>query len=156
MSGTLVRMPLDDGSAAPPIPGVDLATRPAIVAFFYKVTCPVCEMTAPKAAAFERAYPGVPVGVGQDPPERLERFSRDRGLAFASVADVAPYGISAAYGVQVVPTTVLIGEGRVLRTVESWDRDGLNELSRAVARITGLPYAEVSHPADGLPPFRPG
>jgi peroxiredoxin len=148
-------MPLDDGSQAPPIPGTDLA-RPATVAFFYKVTCPVCEMAGPKVAAFDPAYPGVAVGVGQDPPERLDRFSRERGLGFASVADLPPYEISSAYGIQVVPTTILIGEGRVLRTVESWDRDGLNELSRQVARITGAEYVEVSNPADGLPAFRPG
>jgi hypothetical protein len=40
--------------------------------------------------------------------------------------------------------------------VESWDRDGYNRMSLRLSELTERPYAEVSTPADGLPPFRPG
>jgi len=43
-----------------------------------------------------------------------------------------------------------------MRTVESWDREALNEVSGALAEVSGLPYAPISNPGDGLPPFRPG
>lgn len=144
------------GATAPPIPGVGIDHCPLAV-LFYKVTCPVCQMAAPKVDAFERAYPGRIVGVGQDPPEALEGFSREFGMGFRSVTDLAPYEASDAYGIEVVPTLVLIGEGGIVEdVVQSWDRDGLNRASRRLAELTGGGYAPISDPGDGLPAFRPG
>jgi thiol-disulfide isomerase/thioredoxin len=147
--------PLAPGSAAPDVPGLDLGAGPSALVF-YKVTCPVCQMTAPKLQAFERAYPGRLVGIGQDPEEALERFGEEFDLDIAHEADPAPYPLSSAYGVRVVPTVFLVRDGRVLDVVESWDRDGLNELSARLAELTDSPYAEISKDGDGLPPFRPG
>jgi len=148
--------PLALGSPAPSVSGVDFAAGPTVV-FFYKVTCPVCQLAAPKVERFEKAYPGRIVGVGQDPPDRLDSFGREFGMAFPSVPDTEPYDLSNAYGTRVVPTAFLVDEsGNVDRVVESWDREGLNELSRRVAELTGLSYATISDPTDGLPSFRPG
>src|ERR1700736_6395878 len=62
-TGTLERVePLAVGSPAPPIPGVDFSAGPTTV-FFYKVTCPVCQMASPKVQRFEEAYSGRIVGV---------------------------------------------------------------------------------------------
>ncbi|MGH2573099.1 MAG: peroxiredoxin family protein [Actinomycetota bacterium] len=147
---------LSPGVAAPPVPGVEFADGPTAL-FFYKVTCPVCQMAAPKAEAFQRAYPGRIVGVGQDPEEKLGEFDAMYGMTFPRVADLPPYEVSEAYGIRVVPTVVLVGrDGVVLDSVESWDRDGLNGLSKRLADLTGAAYVPISDPADGLPPFRPG
>jgi hypothetical protein len=51
---------------------------------------------------------------------------------------------------------VLDADRRVQDVVQSWDRDGLNLASQKLAELTGLPYAPVADPADGLPAFRPG
>jgi peroxiredoxin len=143
-------------SKAPGIPGVDFEKAPLAV-FFYKVTCPVCQMAAPKVQNFEAAYPGRIVGIGQDPREKLTAFEGEFGLTFPSLVDAPPYAVSNAYGIEVVPTTFLVdGEGTILDTVESWDRDGLNRISEGLAEITGAGYAEISNRSDGLPPFRPG
>jgi peroxiredoxin len=143
-------------SKAPAIPGVNFGTGPQVL-FFYKVTCPVCEMAAPKVQTFESAYPGRVVGIGQDPPEKLTAFEAHFGTTFRSVVDDPPYDVSNAYGIEVVPTTFLVdGEGAILDTVESWDREGLNRISQRLAELTGAGYAEISSPSDGLPPFRPG
>jgi peroxiredoxin len=148
--------PLRPGAAAPRIAGVDLSSRPAAL-FFYKVTCPVCRMSAPKATALERAYPGSMTGIGQDPVAGLEAFSREHGLGFGSIADAPPYPVSDAYGIEVVPTLFVIDDsGMVADAVESWDRAGYERASRALAGLTGAPYVEVSNANDGLPPFRPG
>jgi peroxiredoxin len=148
--------PLAAGSPAPPIVGVDFSAGPTTV-YFYKVTCPVCQMASPKVQRFEEAYSGRIVGVGQDPSEALGAFGQEFGMTFSSVPDVAPYDVSNAYGIRTVPTTFLIGsDSTVLDVVESWDREGLNELSRSLSDLAGAPYAEISEPADGLPPFRPG
>ena len=125
--------------------------------FFYKVSCPVCQMAAPVVQRFEDAYPGRITGIGQDPPEALAGFASRFGMAFASMPDAPPYSVSEGFGILVVPTTFLIdGGGTIVETVESWDRDGLNEVSRRLAQLSGRDYASISAAGDGLPPFRPG
>lgn len=147
---------LPPGSAAPPIAGLPLADGPRAL-FFYKVTCPVCQMAAPHADRFEGAHPGRIHGVGQDPTEQLHAFSSEYGVSFASVADEPPYPVSNDYGIRVVPTLFLVGgEGEVLESVESWAREGFNRVSLRLAELTGRPYRSISEPGDGLPPFRPG
>ncbi|SRR6266536_2265667 len=148
--------PLAAGSPAPAIPGVDFGDGPRVV-FFYKVTCPVCQMAAPNVQRFEEVYPGRIVGVGEDADQEIGAFGQRFGLTFPSVPDLPPYELSNAYGIRSVPTTFLVGsDGVVMRTVESWDREALNEVSGALAEVSGLPYAPISNPGDGLPPFRPG
>jgi peroxiredoxin len=148
--------PLPIGSSAPPIPGIDLSSGPTAL-FFYKVTCPVCQMAAPPARRFEEAYSGHIRGVGQDPEEKLVEFDRTYGLGFPTVADLPPYQVSEAYGIRSVPTTVLVGaDGSILELVESWDREGLNRLSKELAALLDADYVQISEPGDGLPPFRPG
>ena len=147
---------LHPGEPAPPIFGLDFADGPTAL-FFYKVTCPVCQMAAPKAATFGTAYPGRIVGIGQDPPDKLAAFDQQFGLGFRSEAELPPYEASDAYGVRVVPTLFLVGgDGTILRSVESWDRVGFNATSRQMAELSGLTYAPISYPGDGLPAYRPG
>lgn len=144
------------GAPAPPVHGVTFVDGPTAVAF-YKVTCPVCQMTAPKIEALGRAYPGRVVGVGQDPNGELERFGREFGMAVPAVPDLPPYDVSNAFGIETVPTVVLVGaDGTVVDTVVSWDRDGYNRVSARLAELAGAEPVVVSEPSDGLPPFRPG
>ncbi len=62
--------PLQVGDVAPPISGIGFGDGP-VGLFFYKVTCPTCQMAAPPMHAFERAYPGRVLGIGQDPDPKL-------------------------------------------------------------------------------------
>ena len=124
---------------------------------FYKVTCPVCQMAAPKIDALARSYPGRVVGVGQDPPDQLKRFGREFRMDVPAVADLPPYDVSNAYGIETVPTLVVIdGAGAVAEAVVSWDRAGYNRASTRLAELLGVEPVTVSDSSDGLPPFRPG
>ncbi len=145
--------PIAPGAAAPPIPG---AGHTDGVVFFYKVTCPTCQLAAPVAERLSAVAPGRFIGVGQDPPEALNRFAREHRTSFAAVADEPPYELSNAYGVRVVPTLFLIEDGRVVDVVESWDRDGWNRAAQRAAGLSGTAVEPVSREGDGLPPFRPG
>ncbi len=148
--------PVAVGSSAPPVSGVSFGDGP-LALVFYKVTCPVCQMAAPKVDLFERAYPGRVVGIGQDPEEELAAFSREYGMGIRSVADLPPYAASEAYGIESVPTIVLVGEAEVvLEIVEAWDRDGYNRVSARLAGLTGADPAVISDPGDSLPDYRPG
>jgi thiol-disulfide isomerase/thioredoxin len=145
--------PLSVGS---PAPAVDLATDGPTALFFYKVTCPVCQLAAPKVETFERAYPGKIHGIGQDPSDKLAAFSDRFGMTFPSQSDAPDYPLSLAFGIRVVPTVALLSDGVVADLVESWDRERLNGLSRRLAELVDAPFAPISDPGDGLPVFRPG
>jgi thiol-disulfide isomerase/thioredoxin len=147
-------VPIAPGASAPPIEGVPTDGARAIV--FYKVTCPVCQMAAPKIQALADAYPGHVAAVGQDPPERLASFGDEYGMSVVPVTDAPPYDASEAYGVRTVPTAFLVDGGTVVDTVEGWDRAGFNRVAERLAGLTGAPYVPVSDAGDGLPPFRPG
>ena len=148
--------PIAPGADAPAVPDVDFGAGPTALVF-YKVTCPVCQMAAPKVDAMARAYPGRVVGVGQDPPDALERFGRDFGMDVPAVPDLPPFDASNAYGIESVPTLFVIdGTGTVADAVVSWDRDGYNRASGRLAELLGVEPVTVSDPSDGLPSFRPG
>lgn len=148
--------PLTIGDAAPVIPGVMFGDGPCGL-FFYKVTCPTCQLAAPTMNAFERAFPGRVVGIGQDPAPKLERFSEAHDMGIASIEDEPPYAISDSYAVESVPTLFLVGDdGRVIESVGAWDRDGFNRVAAALAELTGAEPVLVSTPGDGRPPFKPG
>ena len=124
---------------------------------FYKVTCPVCRMAAPKIQALADRFPDAVVPLGQDPSERLAEFAGEYGLRQPALPELEPYTVSDAYGVGTVPTLFLVGEdGTVLQTVESWSRDGFNGVAKRLSELTGTAYRPVSEAGDGLPPFRPG
>jgi thiol-disulfide isomerase/thioredoxin len=147
--------PIEPGATAPPVPGTDLEAGASLL-YFYKVTCPSCQISAPVAARYQDAYPGHIVGVGQDPSEKLQVFSRQYGMSFPSVSDPPPYDVSDAYGIRTVPTLVLVNAGTVEDVVEAWDRGGFNRVSGRLARLIGDRPVNVSEDGDGLPPFRPG
>jgi len=148
--------PLEIGDVAPPVPGVAFDDGPRGL-FFYKVTCPTCQLVAPTMRAFEDAFPGRVIGIGQDPKEDLARFTREHAMQIRSIEDAPPYPVSDAYDVVSVPTLFLVGsDGRLLDMVGAWDRDGFNGVAARLAELTGAEAVEVSSPRDGLPDFKPG
>jgi len=148
--------PIASGSDAPPVPGIDLGSGPRLL-FFYKVTCPVCQMAAPVLDAIAESVPGHVVGVGQDPASKLGDFAREYGMmAVPAVEDPPPYAASDAYAVVSVPTLFLIDGGIVTDVVEAWDRDGFNRVAAGLAGLAGVEPVVVSDASDGRPPFRPG
>ena len=143
------------GAAAPPVAGVDVPGPHALV--FYKVTCGVTKMATPAIERLAQAYPGLVVGVGQDPPSDLQAFATEFGLSFPQVADLEPYAASDAYGIQSAPTAIAVdADGTVVAVAESWDRPAWNRLSAVLADLVGRPAVEVSDVSDGLPDFKPG
>jgi hypothetical protein len=147
--------PIQPGTAAPPVPGIDFATGPTAL-FFYKVTCPVCQLAAPIAHSIDQAYPGHVAAVGQDPPDKLAAFDRRYGLGVDGRPDLPPYPLSNAYGIRVVPTLFLIDtRGGVTDVVESWDRDGYGRISKGLADQLAVAPAKLGIPPT-LPSFRPG
>lgn len=117
---------------------------------FFKTTCPVCQMVAPKLTALVAA--GAPLlAVGQDPPAKLQGYAKSHGQHIPTLSEPPPYELSSAFGISVVPTLFVVGEGGIIEdAVASWDRDRWN----GVAGSLGVPA--ISDESDGLPVFRPG
>ncbi len=122
---------------------------PVVLAFF-KASCPVCQMAAPKVAALAEGGARV-VAVGEDPRPTLVAYRDRYGQRVPTVSEPPPYRVSSAYGLVTVPTLFLVGgDGRVLDAVGGWDRERWNRVATAAG---GVP---VSTEGDGLPVFRPG
>ncbi|MGH3369607.1 MAG: peroxiredoxin family protein [Nocardioidaceae bacterium] len=146
--------PLKPGTEAPEVPGAGRTGTRAL--YFYKVTCPTCQISAPVAERFHQRLGDRFVGVGQDPREKLDRFGEELGATFTAVSDEPPYPLSDAYGIRVVPTVFVLEDGKVVDVVESWDRDGWNRVAAKAGELVGEAAEAVSWEGDGLPPFRPG
>jgi peroxiredoxin len=150
---------LAPGDRAPSLDLADAATgesvtdpwrEGAVVLAFFKTTCPVCQMAAPKVQALAETGVRV-VAVGEDPPPEIRAYADRHGQKVTTLSEPPPYAVSDAYALQTVPTLVLVDEdGTVRGAVESWDRDGWNRFAEAAGG------AAVSEEGDSLPPFRPG
>ncbi len=122
---------------------------PVVLAFF-KTTCPVCQMAAPKVQTLADSGVRV-VAVGEDPPAKLASYRDDYGQNVPTLTEPDPYPVSDAFGIDTVPTLFLVDDdGTVRDAVVSWDRDAWNRFAQDAG---GAP---VSEEGDGLPPFRPG
>jgi peroxiredoxin len=126
------------------------ANGPALLAFF-KVTCPVCQMTLP---FLDRIYAaGLPVyGICQDDAEDARDFAREFGLSFPMLLDREEddYPASNAYLISSVPTMFLIErDGSISRVIEGWRKAEIQQLG-AVAG------AQVFRPEDRVPEWKAG
>lgn len=163
-------MPLAVGTRAPAftLPASDgvprslsdlLATGPVLLIFF-KTTCPTCGLAFPVYGELVRRYGEdlAVVAVSQDPLIPTVGWLRDLGFEGLVLDDASDrYAVSRSFGVEVVPTLVLVGaDGAVDQVVPAWDRDAINALAARLGGLYGRLTAPVSTPEDGRPAFKPG
>ena len=123
---------------------------PTVLAFF-KVSCPVCKMVAPMLTKLSEAGVRV-VAVGEDPPDAIKKYNEAEGQRVPALSESEPFDVSAAYGLEAVPTIFYIGQdGEILQAIPGWNRDTWNALAEQAGASEPL-----STPDDGLRPFRPG
>jgi peroxiredoxin len=141
-------LPSVDGGAEVSDPWTE---GPTVLAFF-KVSCPVCKMVAPMLTKLSEAGVRV-VAVGEDPPAAITAYNEQEGQRVTvSLSEGEPYDVSAAYGLEAVPTIFYIAEdGEILQALPGWNRDAWNALAAEAGATEPL-----STPDDGLRPFRPG
>jgi peroxiredoxin len=128
-----------------------LAQGPVLLAFF-KVTCPICQLTFP---FLERLHDpaALPVyGVSQNCEEDTIEFNRYFGVTFPTLFDREDDGFPAsnAYGISSVPTLFLIErDGTIARVIEGWQRKQIEWLG---ARAGVAPI----RPGEKVPEWKPG
>jgi peroxiredoxin len=144
---------LREGSRAPDfqLPRLDggeavlhdlVANGPLLLAFF-KVNCPVCQLTFPFLERLHTAGTIPIYGISQNDADDTREFDKRFGITFPMLLDREDDGFTAsnAFGISSVPTLFLVErDGTVSRAIEGWQK-------KAVEWLGGKA---------GTSPFRPG
>ena len=163
---------LEAGVAAPKIqlPSLDGAqfsldqarAKGPVVAAFFKVSCPVCQLAFPYLERIYKAYSGngkfTLVGVSQNDATDTKKFNREYGVTFPTLLDdTRKYPASNAYGITNVPSIFLISpEGEVELSSVGWSKRDMEELNRRMAEISGVAPVRLFKPGEQVPDYKPG
>ena len=111
---------------AGPIRLGELVTDGPVLLVFVHEDCPTARLVLRRLAATS----GLPVVcIAQEPPEAAARLVRRTGLRYPMLAEPAPFETSSAYGVDGVPTAVLVDrDGTIVDTVVGWDQDAYERM----------------------------
>ena len=129
----------------------DALGRGPVALVFYKGECPTCQFTFPH---IQRIFSRVGEtadwtlwAISEDDPDEARYFKEEFGLGFDVLIDEYPYPVSAAYGLQFVPSIFLIQpDGKVAVSAHGFTKEALN-------KIAGFEFLTSN---DGLPATRPG
>ncbi|MHB1568137.1 MAG: peroxiredoxin family protein [Solirubrobacteraceae bacterium] len=132
--------------ASGPVSLLQLVARGPALLVFVSEECPTSTLTLRRLAAVLPALRGAGVdvvAVFADPLDVAARTARRTGFAGTVLSEPSPYEVSRAYGLQTVPTAVLVDSGSAERgRVIGWDAEALQALldaaspDRAAPRLT--------------------
>lgn len=128
-----------------------IANGPVLLAFF-KISCPVCQMTFPYLDRLHTPGTLSVYGVSQDDEQDTRDFNREFGISFPTLLDREENGfaVSNAFGISAVPTLFLIGrDGAISRVVEGW-------VKREIESLASLAGAAVFRQDDNVPAWKAG
>ena len=118
-----------------------LANGPALLAFF-KISCPVCQLSAPYLQRLAANNAIQVIGISQDDASATRGFLQRFGATFPTLLDLSSedYPASNAYGITSVPSLFLL------------ERDGT--IARAFNGFSKRDFEEIGERA-GITPFGP-
>ena len=99
-----------------------VARGPALLAFF-KISCPVCQLTFPFLERVHQAGSLPVYGISQDDAKDTRDFAQRYGVAFPMLLDSKKSGYPASnqYGISSVPTMFRIGrDGAIEQVMLGW------------------------------------
>ncbi|HEV2689571.1 MAG TPA: redoxin domain-containing protein [Bryobacteraceae bacterium] len=128
-----------------------LAKGPALLAF-YKVSCPVCQLTFPYLERLSAGKSLQMIAISQDDADSTEGFNQRFGVTFPTLLDQSKEGYPAsnAYGITSVPSLFLVeSDGQVSKSTSGFSKRDLE----ALGRRAGVP---VFRPEDSVPEWKAG
>jgi peroxiredoxin len=128
-----------------------LKSGPALLAF-YKISCPVCQFTAPFLERLSAGGKMQIIGVSQDDAGSTDSFNQKFGVTFPTLLDQAKEGYPAsnAYGISSVPTLFLVeADGSVSKSFSGFSKSDLEELGE---RAGAAPF----HDGENVPVWKAG
>ena len=153
---------LDAGSLVPDVrlkllSGGEIALReiaargPALLAFF-KISCPVCQLTFPFLERLHSTGTLTIYGISQNDARDTREFNEDFGITFPTLLDDEDSGFPAsnAFGISSVPTLFLIApDGSISRVIEGWRKKEMEWLGTQAG-------AAVFRQGDNVPEWKAG
>src|ERR1019366_9041010 len=107
----------------------EIAVRgPALLAFF-KISCPVCQLTFPFLERLHAAGTLAVYGISQND---AREFNEDFGITFPALLDDQDSGFPAsnAFGISSVPTLFLVErDGAISHVIEGWRKKEMEFLA---------------------------
>jgi peroxiredoxin len=128
-----------------------IANGPVLLAFF-KISCPVCQMTFPFLERLHIAGTLPIYGVSQNDAEDTADFNRRFRITFPTLLDREENGFAAsnAFGLSSVPTLFLIErDGTISQVIEGWSKQDIE-------RLAGIAGASIFRPEDNVPQWKAG
>lgn len=128
-----------------------LKNGPALLAF-YKISCPVCQLTAPYLERLSASTELQVIGISQDDVQATEGFNQRFGVTFPTLLDQSAesYPVSNAYGISSVPTLFLVDtDGRVAKSFAGFSKRDIEELGDRAG-------VAVFQASDNVPEWKPG
>jgi peroxiredoxin len=127
------------------------ARGPVLVAFF-KITCPVCQMTFPFLERLHAAGTLQIYGISQNDPADTREFNREFGVTFPAMLDTEDSGfpVSNDYGIATVPTLFLVEPAGTVSFVS----EGFSK--KEIARLGSRTGVTVFRQSDKVPEWKPG
>jgi len=107
-----------------------LAKGPALLAF-YKIGCPVCQLTFPYLERLAAGSGIQIIGISQDDVGASTAFNQRFGITFPTLLDQAKdnYPASNAFGITNVPTMFLVEpDGHIANTISGFSKRDLEAL----------------------------
>lgn len=132
-----------------------------VVAVFFKISCPVCQMAFPYLDRIYKAY-GTGgkftfIGVSQDNAADTEAFNRRFGVTFPVLLEEKGYAVSNAYKLTNVPTVFMISSsGEIEFSSVSWSKSEMQELGRKLAKVNNTAPAIIFPAGESVPEYKPG
>ncbi len=136
--------------------------RGPVVAAFFKVNCPVCQLAFPYLERMYKAYSGKEkftlVGISQNEAGDTQDFNKRFGVTFPTLLDdTRKYPASNAYGLTNVPSVFLISpEGEVEFSIVGWSKQDFEQLNHRLAEISGVSASPLFKPGEQVPAHKPG
>ena len=143
------RLPVLDGGE---LSLTELRSRGPVLLAFFKITCPVCQMTFPFLERLHAAGTLAIYGISQNDPDDTREFNREFGVTFPTLLDSEDSGfpVSNHYGIGVVPTLFLVDPtGTVSFVSEGWNK-------KDIAWLGSQSGVSVLRQSDNMPEFKPG
>ena len=117
-----------------------ISGKPALLAFF-KIACPVCQLTLPFLQRLHDAGAIAVYGVSQNGSGDTRDFAQRYKLSLPIVLDPEKaFPASNAYGISSVPTLFLIeSSGTIARVIEGWRKQDMASLGEIFSGRESVP-----------------
>jgi peroxiredoxin len=129
----------------------EILSRGPVLVSFYKISCPVCQLTLPYLERISKGSLQV-IGISQDDERATAKFQKNYGLTMRMLLDrdSDDYEVSNAFGISHVPSSFLIEpDGKISLATEGFVKRDLESLG-------GRAGVTTFGPEDHVPEWKAG